>query len=635
MSNRRNKKHPSQHPAKEERKSPSSGIGKENIRPIPHLYLLGILGITALVFFPSLHNGFVNWDDQGYVYENDLITSLTPFSKFFTTPVGANFHPLTMITLAANYAHGGLDPFGYHCTNYILHLGNTILVFFFILILTRHHLFIASVVAVLFGIHPMHVESVAWISERKDVLYTFFFLASLIAYSRHALEENKIWFFAAYGGAVLSMLAKPAAVVLPAVMLLIDHFLGRPIQKKIYWEKIPLFIISIMVGIITLKFQRSMGALHEEVVVELGRKILFACYGFITYLGKLIIPINLSPFYPYPAINEPLPVIYYISPLMVLLIAGISVYSLKYTKAIAFGILFFFLNVVLVLQLISVGSAIVADRYTYVSSIGLFFVFACGINYVKNLAGGSHSSLLNKGASLGLVVYLTVLSIAAYRQCGIWKNGNTLWTQAIQITPSAKAYANRAKYHKDIGGVEQALSDYDSAIALNPTDADVYNDRGNLYLTLQKYSLAMSDYEQAFKMGGAESKYLKNRGTVAGKMGRNHDAIDDLTNAIKMETNDMASAYNNRAWNYFVIGQLAKAAEDYAEAVRLQPDDAQLRVSKAIVHFQLLDYETALRDCNHALRIQPEFKVAHNLQEQILQAANKNTHAEKITPLAK
>jgi len=237
-------------------KSFKTDKGKFNYRNI--IIVIAILLVTYISFYPSIKNSFTNWDDPGYVTENPKITHLKSdgiehFFSFSDFTVG-NYHPLTMLSLALDYNSAKLSPARYHKVNVLFHLLNTFLVFLFIYRLSGKKIIVATIVAILFGIHPMHVESVSWVAGRKDVLFTFFFVAGLITYLRY-LNKNKqkiLFYFFTFILALLSLLCKPAAVTFPLVILLIDFYYKRKFDIKCLLEKIPFFIVSIIFGIISL-----------------------------------------------------------------------------------------------------------------------------------------------------------------------------------------------------------------------------------------------------------------------------------------------------------------------------------------------------------------------------------------------
>src|SRR6185436_7965524 len=345
--------------------------------PVPQWHLPLILILTFIIYIPALNAGFVNWDDPDYVGANNtLIRDLSLLPELITTPVQGNYHPLTMISLAINFAISKDAAWSYHLFNLIFHLINCILVYRLALLLSKNNSLIAFVTALLFGIHPLHVESVAWVSERKDVLYALFFIAGHISYTRYIDSGSKKQYWLTLLFVVLSLLSKPAAVIFPVSLLCIDILRNRNISFKLLTEKIVFLIPAIILGLLTIGAQKNIGATGEE-YFGLGKNILFGFYGIMMYFVKMIIPYKLSTFYPFPPLNEPLSAAYYLAPLFALVLAVVTYFTWKKYRFVAFGISFYIANLLLVLQIFSVGSAVIAERYTYVPYIGLFFIAGC------------------------------------------------------------------------------------------------------------------------------------------------------------------------------------------------------------------------------------------------------------------
>ncbi|MCX6268418.1 MAG: hypothetical protein NTW16_13835 [Bacteroidetes bacterium] len=346
-----------------------------------------ILTVTLMAFYPSLQNGLLKtWDDQAYVTRNELVKSISPGNivKIFKEDKGlyANYHPLTTLSLAINYHISKEDPFGYHFTNLLLHLLNTLLVFIFIYLLTKKNLLIAGVSSLLFGLSPVHVESVAWISERKDVLYAFFFLASLISYQHFFKKQDWKFYILSILLFLCSLLSKAMAASLPLVLILIDYLEKRRWSWKFLTDKIPFFLLAILLGIYAITIQAEGNAMGA-VTFPLGMRIFHACYGFSAYILKILIPTGLSAFYPYPYplinsawVTNDTPAIFYLTFILTVAIFCFSIYCIisnrKNLEIPGFGLLFYAVTIALVLQFLPVGRAIMADRYAYIPSIGIF-----------------------------------------------------------------------------------------------------------------------------------------------------------------------------------------------------------------------------------------------------------------------
>lgn len=560
---------------------PTPTLSGTNFQFSTEFWMLSItLLLTFLMYVPSFQADYVNWDDGDYVYNNTDIRSFSNLKALLTKPVQGNYHPLTMLSLALNYAISGEKASSYHALNIILHLLNTVLIFYFILTLTNGKQWASFITAILFGIHPVHVESVAWITERKDVLYTFFFLWGLICYVKYCKGGGikhllyALFLFAA------SLLSKPAAVVFPVVLLLIDYYLSRPLSLKLFTEKTPHFLIALLMGILTYTAQSAQGSIAD--VFSLGTKILFASYALMMYIVKAFIPIKLVPFYPFPAIDADLALIYYIAPFIVLLIAVAVIYSMRKTKIIAFGMGFYLVNLVLVLQILTVGSAIMADRYTYLPYIGIFFILGLAFEYRKEKNTGKLPL-----PEIGVFALLCmILLLLGNQQVKIWQNGETLWDHTIRNHPSATAYENRALIYKEKKNLEKAIQYYTEALKLNVEYHEAYSNRGNIYFDQNKNDLAMADYNKCLEIKPDYYVALDNRGALFARLKEYEKALIDLDQAISLKPN-YEMPYFNRAITYMELEQYENAIRDFEKYLSLKPGSGDVMNSIGVCYQQM------------------------------------------------
>ncbi|NTW34155.1 MAG: tetratricopeptide repeat protein, partial [Bacteroidetes bacterium] len=583
-----------------------------------------ILALTYITYSFSLKNGFTNWDDPGYITENSAVWHLNyeNLKIFFTEFFMGNYHPLTMLSFALDYNSAGINPYRYHLVNMLFHLFNTILVFIFVYRLSGKKTIAATIVALFFAIHPMHVESVAWISERKDVLYAFFFIAALLAY--HKYNEKKtgslLFLFFTFILFVLSALCKPAAVTLPVLMLLIDFYLKRKFDLKCILEKVPFFIIAIIFGIISIKAQASSSSITEWGDISIIHRIIFASYGFITYIFKLVFPFNLSAFYPYPTkipITVTLPFIYYIAPFIVAGLFFLIYKSLKISRVYAFGFLFYFINIALVLQFISVGSALIADRYTYISSLGIAFIAGMEADRVyKNKK--NHASVLKYIISGILLVMFVVFTYLTYQRTKVWKNNGILWTDVIVKYPGQVdvAYKNRGNYYsRETKEYEKALLDYNSFMAINPYDASVYSNRGNLYALMKRTDLSINDYKKALSIDSTYYDAYLNRGITYMNMGEFDMAVSDMRHAINLYP-DKIEGYKNRAFCYMNMKKNEESIKDYNYVISIEPDNANNYLFRGVVLYNSKKYQEALADFNKIIQLDPNIGEAYDKRSQ-------------------
>jgi protein O-mannosyl-transferase len=598
--------------------------------------LVIILLISFIAYFPVLHNGLLAWDDNAYIKNNPLIYSFN-LADIFSQNVKSNYHPLTILFLSLEYKLFGLNATGYHTVNLLLHLINVILVFYVIQLISGKA-GVALVAALLFGVHPLHVESVAWVAELKDLLYTFFFLAAYIFYLKYIKDFQKKNYVFALLLFLLSLLSKAMAASLPLVLILTDYFKGRKINLKTLSEKIPFFLLAIIFGIVALMAQKSSGA-ADIIDFSFPQRILFACYGIIGYLYKLVLPLNLSAYYPYPiASGENIPLQYYIFPVLVIALIGAVFYSLRFTKKIFFGAAFFALTVFLVLQLIPVGGAVMADRYAYIPSIAIFY-----------LAGEGFYFLWSKNQKLIPVILLSgfaiFFSIKTYSRSGVWKNDMTLWndvisrdqniyeayinrgnafknenkndlamadfSKAIELNPNSSfAFYNRGTAYEDAKKYELAMADYNKAIELNPDFSPAYNNRGNLYANGNKSDLALADFNKAIELNKDYSQAYNNRGNLYANANKYDLALADFNKAVELSPGN-SKAYNNRANVYVKKKQYDLAISDFSKAIVLNPNYAQPYFNRGSIYDFLKNYDLAIADFSKAISIDPNFMQAY------------------------
>ncbi len=540
-----------------------------------HLILAVILIITIIAFYPTFENGFTNWDDNKYVTENLDIKKQwnEKIGIFFSEYCMGNYHPFTMISLAIDYHIDGLNPMTFHITNLILHLINTLLVFWFILLLLKsvnykRSLEIALITSALFGVHTLHVESVAWISERKDVLYSMFFLLSLIAYLKYVNIKKNKFLIISIVLFLFSLLSKGQAVSLAVTLIAIDYFLGRKmLSKKVILEKIPFLVLSFVFGMIAIFAQQSTEAIKSNTTFNFFDRILFSCYGFIQYIIKLIAPVNLSAIYPYPEKeNDSISFEFWFYLLAVIGIALLFIYLIKkHKKDLVFGILFFTVNIFLVLQLLPVGNAIMADRYSYLPSIGVFLIIGIGIKWILEIQKKS----IIVFAKTATVLYLIFLVILTINRTKIWNNSLVLWNDVIEKYDSfAMAYNSRGLAKKKLNDITGALLDFNKAIEINPKSFQGYNNRGMIKYLNGNVNGAMSDFQRTIDLNPKFFLAYSNLGVT-------YIGNDDLkAEKLFLKTIELNSRYvlsfNNLGYLY--LEKDKKKAEKYLlKAIEINP----------------------------------------------------------------
>lgn len=480
------------------------------------LLLFSIALLTFAIYQQTTTHQFVHWDTHKYILENPHIKAFSweNIQWMFTSFYMANWHPLTWLSHALDYAMFGLQPGGHHFTSVLLHIFN-VLLFFWVsyLLLTKvwppgqspyKMPVTAALAALIFAIHPQHVESVAWVAERKDVLFLFFTLLSLIAYFFYTDSQKKYYYVLSIISFGLALMAKPMAVTLPVVLLLLDVY---PLKRTplltsnqsrswitIGLEKLPFLLLSFMMVIITILAQAHGQAFSSSTHIDFGLRIFNAIHSFIFYLSKLVFPINLSPFYPFP--TEENRYFTYLSAVMGFsLISLLTVYL--WTKKQYFWLiswLFYLITLSPVIGIIQVGSQAAADRYTYWPSLVFHLLMAIAWVQAYQYLKQRRQVFSVLWFILGLVYggWLVNLTI---NQVGIWKNDFTLWHHAALVTPnSSRAHINLASQYQKQRQYQYALRHYQQALAIKP-HPDVFLGLALTYLNLQQLDKALAVYQ--------------------------------------------------------------------------------------------------------------------------------------------
>ncbi len=409
---------------------------------------------------------------------------------------------------------------------------------------------------------------------------------------------------------LLSLLSKAMAVSLPLVLLLTDYLIKRKQDTKTWLGKLPFFMLSILFGIIAIFAQKSSGSIQDFDVFPFSQRIIFACYGCITYLFKLVIPFHLSAVYPYPIkAGEAIPAQLYWYVILFLLFMAAICYAIKYSRKTAFGLLFFLSTVFLVLQLLPVGGAIMADRYAYIPSIGIFY-----------LAGEGFYSLWNKAKSVVPVkALLTILSVVivgfytvhTYKRCTVWETGMSLWNDVISKEPTVTmAYNNRAALWIDEKNYEAAMNDYNKAIAIRSEYADAYQNRAVLFAGLNKNEEALYDYNKAIELKSNSIEAYNNRGMLLMNMQKYAEALNDFNKALDIAP-DYAIVYNSRGNLFLNEGKYDQALQDYNMAIQLQPNYVQSYNGRGVLFMRQQKNNEAVAEFNRAIDVQPGYAEAY------------------------
>ena len=583
---------------------------QKNKKPnsVNHYILMAVIVvITFFTFSNALENDFVNWDDDKNFLEHPAIKNLSAENfweatkTIFTTTVIGNYNPLSNFTFAIEkLAFGFEHPFYWHLNNVLLHIIAALLVYRIALLLQlswKGSLFLA----LLFAVHPLKVESVTWVTERKDVLFGVFYLAAIYQYLKIKIDGKKWRWIFIFVFFILSLFSKIQAVTLPLSLIAIDYYQSGNLSLKNIINKIPLFILSLLFGLLGIYFLSQEGSLDSTKSVvdyNLLDRIMLGTYAFSNYLIKSIVPFRLSPIYPY---IPKLGALYYVSLLVLPLVVLVLWKSFTKNKVVFFGLSFFIVNIIFLLQIFGAGQAFIADRFSYISFIGLFFIPAYYFDYY------SKKEKINKLALyLGVIVIFGIYIFMSRQQNAVWKNSETLWTHVIDLYPNNPvAWGNRASNYKKNKQYELSLKDYNKAIALNPNIDRFFNGRAEIYFNLatdSKYlNLAIEDYNKAIAINPNRGEFFVNRGTTYAKMGMNELALKDIEKGLQIEPN------NKNGWkNKFIIdlsmGNLEAAIKDAENYLKLDPFLGDMWLEKGKIYHKQGNYDYAIADYSRAIK---------------------------------
>jgi len=652
----------------------NSGSISSKIPVLKIISIVLIIAATFIAYYPSLDNEFTNWDDNGYVLENPTVQKLSwaNVKQQFQQYDMGNYHPLTMVTLAIDYHFSEVkppekrddppqvNPKLFHRHNLLLHIVNSVLIFFFVFnvlifynqtnktnLSSIHALIISLISAVLFGVSTLHVESVAWVAERKDVLYTAFFFASLLGYVQFLKTRKIVWILLSIVSFTLSLLAKGQAVSLAVTLLAIDFLLKRNLlSKSVILEKIPYFVLAFIFGVVAIFAQKHGEAIHDITEYPYFMRLFFASYSYVMYLVKLIYPFGLAAIYPYPAVSgsTQMPVYIWFFIIPAALIVYVLVRSIKRSPLLAYGIAFYTINIFLLLQFLPVGSAVMADRYSYIPSLGLFFLIGYGFVWLIDKLQPFKWLF----AAL-LTAYTCFIGYKTYQQCDVWKDSIMLWETSLQNSPNALVgwnnygsalqnlkrfeFTDNALQAMQQRGVNQAIIEKLQTLvnkAYYSEDlffADVIQQIGNGNATalrniILRYTtsklLAIEAFSRAIELKPDYTHAIYNRGTSKKDIGVDYldstilrDALTDFDLALKIDP-AFTEAYHNRGITKENLNQLEAAIEDYSKALEIDPKLHKLYSSRGVAKGKMGRLEEAIEDFNKGLEVEPQNPEAYS-----------------------
>ncbi|HET7818332.1 MAG TPA: tetratricopeptide repeat protein, partial [Bacteroidia bacterium] len=559
-----------------------------------------ILLLTFFAYYPFLKNKWTRWDDIQYTLENPYTQNLSfeNIKYVFTTSYQGNYIPLTYLSFTIDRTLLGDNPKGFIAINILLHLINTLLVYLLIDRLVNNKL-AGLIGSLLFGIHPVHVESVAWIAERKDVLYTCFFLLSIHLYVNYVETKKLKWLLISISGMILSVLSKNVAIVLPCVLLILDYFLKRDFKnKKIIFEKIPFLLIAILFAYIGTQSVQSNGKDLSSYHLTFLEHIAVASYAYIHYLVKIILPVNLSAYYPYPFLSdEDMPIYIWNYLAASILITGCIFWIGRKSPLIIFSLLFFIINIAPVLQFFPVGDAVYADRFVYVASFGVFLPFA----FITASVLENRSNTLLK--CIGTFSIFVCLFVLCSQRTVVWKNTKTLWIDVLKKNNNVSlAHTNLGNVFVEESKPDSALLHYEKALEINPANKTALTNRASVYFQQGRYTAAIHNYKKIISI------YSKEPDAYAG-IGLCYYSQDKYDSALlyynKYQALDSSNAdmYVNIGLAKHRLGKYNDALKDYNKAIVISPSLADAFTKRGVLKFEMHDTTGACMDWHEASKL--------------------------------
>jgi len=554
---------------------------------------------------------FVDYDDNNYVTENLHIRDGLTWSAVtwaFASTEHSNWHPLTWMSHALDCEVFGLQPYGHHLISVVLHALNAMLLFLLIFYATKRE-GPSLMLALLFAVHPINVESVAWVAERKNVLSTLFFLLTLGAYGWYARKPNLSRYLSVVIFFACGLMSKPMLVTLPFVLLLLDYWPLERIERnrafsKLLIEKLPLFALSAIISVITFKAQQAGHALHAAMQFPFAVRLEDAIVAYVRYVGKALWPSHLAAFYPHPGVSVSLWTVA-ASSLVLAIITGLTV-VFRSRKYLLMGWLWFLGTLVPVIGLVQVGDQGMADRYAYVPLIGVFLMFtwAAADFFQSQRTSQTVSAALSFGMLLALL-------LTTNRQIGYWSSDTKLWAHTLAVT-TRNAFA-----HRHVGmalmlsdDTDDALWHFREAVAISPADPMNYVDLGLCLQKSHQFDAAVEQYKRAISVtANAEELAVAytNLGSVYEQAGNYPVAVEQYKKAIDLtgDQEQLATDYTNLGSAYDQGGKYPEAYESYNHALQLNPKLFNAYFDRGLVLEREGKIEEAVTDYQHSIELRP------------------------------
>ncbi len=569
--------------------------------------------LALLVFSGSLENDFVQgWDDELQVVKNQDIKSLDYYNvkKMFSTYYVGMYQPITTLSYALDYKISRLDAKAFHRTNLLFHLINIFLVFYLFYYFSGK-VEVASIITFLFAVHPMNVESVAWISARSNLIYSAFFLAALISYVKFLKSAKPFLFLLTNLLFLLSVLSKATAVTLPFVLLLFDLWHKSKITKRDIFTKLPMMLVSIILVVVAFDARAEFSHLADlSKFFGAGERIVLVLYSVIFYLLAFVFPFRLSAIHYYPVPDQAgqgIGAAYYLGAALFFIIVFFTIALFvkalrqrRFDNPLLFGILFFALTISVTIHFVQIGIQLTAERYVYLPYLGLFYILAVYFNKTKEKANWKR---LRPYLTVALVLIVAVFSFESHGRTKVWKDCNTLMSDVIKKNPSAvHAYLVRGDGFMHEKKYQKALNDYAVVISRFPDYESVWVNRANVYAGMGQFGKAISDLDKAIAINKQRPQSFFNRGLAKYNLKDYKGALADFSEAIRIDK-DYEIAYLYRGVTYGITGEYPYAREDLERAVELNPKDEKALLNLGVVMMKTGDFAKAISFFTEAIKL--------------------------------
>ena len=627
---------------------------------------LVLIVATLVVFWQVRNYQFVTLDDDQYVADNPYVRRGLTFKSMvwaFTTTHASNWHPLTWLSHMLDGALYGMNPGGHHVTNLLFHIANALLLFLVLKRMTGA-IWKSGFVAALFALHPLHVESVAWVAERKDVLSIFFWMLTLWTYVRYVQRPGLGKYLTVLLCFCLGLLAKPMLVTLPFILLLLDYWpLGRfrfePVRgdhqsststssdhgdnrsslPQLVLEKVPFFALSAVSSFLTFFAQQKGGAVQPLEFIPLGTRILNGLVSYAGYIWKMIWPHNLALLYPYPNRFHIWEIVGAV--LLLVCVSALVIRTARQRPYLVVGWLWYLGTLVPVIGLVQVGNQAMADRYTYVPLIGLFVMAAWGFSDISK--GWRYRRTV---LAISAAILLPVLMIVTRAQVQYWENSITLFKHTLEVTvnnyhihnnlgvvlarqgrleeamahymEAQRIHPRFAQVKNNIGGIlfregkiQEAITQYTEAIRIVPDYADAHSNLGVALVREGKIQEAIAHYQEALRIKPDYAVVHNNLGSALARQGKAQEAIAHFTEALRISP-DYVDAFNNLGVALVEQGKKPEEIADLAEALEIKIDYSDLHNELGAALARQGKNEEAISVFNEALRIKPDHADVHN-----------------------